>query len=116
MPIQNINADELRELIKMKKGELEIIDVRQPEEYEIIHIKGSKLIPLNEIQMRMDEIDFNKDVIFLCRSGSRSAIAAHMTAASGRNVKNLGNGICECYKKWNGEDLEIKEDMIGKYF
>ena len=65
MPIQNINADELRELIKMKKGELEIIDVRQPEEYEIIHIKGSKLIPLNEIQMRMDEIDFNKDVIFL---------------------------------------------------
>jgi rhodanese-related sulfurtransferase len=115
MSIINISAKEFRELIKTKEN-LEIIDVRQPEEYAIIYIKDSKLIPLNEIAGRMNEIDFTKEVVFLCRSGSRSNIAASIAAAVGHEAKNLEGGIYACYKEWGGEDLEINKEMIGKYF
>ena len=116
MPIKDISANELREIIKNKKDRVEIIDVRQLEEYKIIHIKGSKLIPLNELRDRLPEIDWNKEVIFICRSGSRSFIAASIAAAAGRDVKNLQRGIYECYADGKDENLEIDEEMIGRYF
>lgn len=115
MPVQDIHADDLRELIKNKKDKLEIIDVRQPDEYQAVHIKDSKLIPMGEIQGRLDEIDWNKEVVFICRSGSRSKLVASLISA-GREVKNLRYGIYECYADGKGENLEIDENMINRYF
>ncbi len=105
----------MRELIKNKKDQLEIIDVRQEDEFAIIHIKGSKLIPLGELQKRTSEIDWNKEVVFICRSGSRSAMAAFLVGA-GKNIQNLEYGIYECFAEGKGENLEIDEEMIGRYF
>ena len=116
MAVIDINAQELRELINNKKEKLEIIDVREKDEYGIIHIKGSRLIPMGEIQDRLKEIDWNKEVVFICRSGSRSKISAYMVAsAAGKDIKNLRYGIYECYSD-KGEYLEIDENMIGQYF
>ena len=68
--IVNINARQLRNLLENEPEKVEIIDVREPEEYESVHIKGSKLIPMNELVRRIKEINWNKEVVFVCRSGS----------------------------------------------
>lgn len=104
----------MRELIKSGKDKLEIIDVREPEEYKAIRIKGSKLIPLNELPDRMGEIDWDKEVVFICRSGSRSNMAASLFAGS-KDIKNLQYGIYEYYKD-GGENLEIDSGLIKGYF
>ena len=115
MPIKDIGAEELRALIKEKREQMEIIDVRSQDEYDVVHVKDSKLIPINEIQARAGEIDWNKEVVFLCLSGNRSKMAA-MLVSMGRDVKNLQYGIYECYKDGKGENLVVDKDNIDKYF
>jgi len=106
MAIKNIKGKELKEMLKNNPAELEIIDVREPDEHDLIKIKGSKLIPLNEISSRLREIDWNKKVILVCRSGSRSGYVAELLSQSGKDVANLYGGIfelnldqCDCLEK-----------------
>ena len=113
--VQDISAQQLKELLKNRE-KLEIIDVREPTEYRIIRLKGSKLIPMNELTGRLDEIDWSKKVIFICRSGSRSRIMANLVSAKGRDIKNLNGGIYECFKDKNCPDLEILKDDLESYF
>ncbi|MFA6171304.1 MAG: rhodanese-like domain-containing protein [Patescibacteria group bacterium] len=119
MAIKEIKARELCHLLDDNKEKLEIIDVRSPDEYEIIHIKGSKLIPLDEISVRMDEIDWEKKVVFICRSGARSLIAARMASKEkSGEAYNLGSGILGCYSLGKNKNLEVcdNEDLVKKYF
>lgn len=115
MAIENINGKQLKKMIDEKPEELEIIDVREQDEYDLIKIKGSKLIPLSEIGPRINEIDWTKKVILVCRSGSRSGYIAQMLAAHGKDTINLAGGIyelnldkCDC--------LEKDPDCCGGYF
>jgi rhodanese-related sulfurtransferase len=114
--IEDIRAEELRALIREQPEDLEIIDVREPREYEAVHIRGSRLIPLNELAARFQEIDFEKKVIFVCRSGRRSQLVANMAAATGHDVKNLRFGVYECFKDGRGEFLEGSEGGAERYF
>jgi len=116
MAIEDIRAEQLRTLIRENSEDLEIIDVREPQEYEAVHIRGSKLIPLNELSARFQEIDFEKNVVFVCRSGRRSQLVANMVAATGQDVKNLRFGVYECFKDGRGEFLEGSEGGPERYF
>lgn len=116
MSVENIDAKELRDLIKNHEKEIEIVDIREPSETSIIKIKGSRLIPREELQSRINEIDWDKRVIFLCRSGARSKMVTDILSASGKNVTNLEYGIAECYFDGKGENLEIDKDNIDRYF
>lgn len=107
--MKNISSKEFRKIFDEEKESLEIIDVREKEEYDLIKIKGSKLIPLSQISSRLDEIDWNKKVVFVCRSGSRSGYVAQMLAQSGKDVINLSGGVfelnldkCDCLEKQPG--------------
>ncbi len=91
--VKNISAEELCESIKTKKDGIEMIDVRQPEEYAESHIERAKLIPLGELSERINEINWNREVVFMCRSGVRSAMAANIAASLGKDVSNLEGGI-----------------------
>jgi len=74
--------------------ELQIIDVREPEEYAAGHIAGARLIPLGELPIRTGEIDPDKPAVLVCRSGNRSAKATEFLIRSGfQNVKNLTGGM-----------------------
>ena len=79
----------------MDAGErFELIDVREPFEYEIARIDGAKLIPLGEIAERVDELDREQPIIVHCHSGSRSAQAVRLLQQRGfANVYNLEGGI-----------------------
>ena len=69
-----------------------IIDVRTLEEFNQGHIKGSKNIPLVEIRQRAEEIKkWNKPIITVCLSGSRSAAAKTVLATAGIEVYNGGS-------------------------
>lgn len=70
-----------------------ILDVRQPEEFQGGHIAGAKLIPLNELSKRMNELPKNKEIICVCQSGNRSRSAAGMLTASGYKAINMTGGM-----------------------
>lgn len=77
-----------------------LLDVREPfEQYQSkIDIENSRLIPVDELSDRVDELTDQKDneIICLCRSGSRSAKACKLLSEKGfSNVKNLKGGINE---------------------
>jgi len=73
---------------------LELIDVREPFEYEIARIDGAKLIPLGEIAERTDELQREQPIVVHCHSGKRSAQAVQLLQQRGfRNVYNLEGGI-----------------------
>ena len=105
---KDITTTELNNLIKADKAE--IIDVREPDEYALAHIKNAKLIPGSELNTRQSEIDWEKQVVFYCRSGVRSRLAANFFAREGKEADNLSGGIKACYKDKGFEGLEIAGD------
>lgn len=92
--IEEISATELAELLK-NKADIQLIDVRQPDEYAFARIEGAKLIPLGEIMQRMKELDQSKEAVIHCKMGGRSARAIEALQAAGYSgsLKNLRGGI-----------------------
>jgi|SRR5215468_1825595 len=92
--MDDITAAELDELIR-SGADVQLIDVRQPAEYNFARIPGSKLIPLGEILRRMDEIDATRDTVIHCKMGGRSSQAIHLLrqAGFGGKLRNLRGGI-----------------------
>ncbi|HET8842161.1 MAG TPA: rhodanese-like domain-containing protein [Ktedonobacteraceae bacterium] len=95
-PYTTIGTDEAK---KMIEAGVRVIDVRQPEEWQSGHIVEATLVPINgiydfgkalkELQLPPDE-----DIIFVCRSGQRSASACEIAMVAGLNkVYNLANGM-----------------------
>jgi sulfur-carrier protein adenylyltransferase/sulfurtransferase len=71
-----------------------ILDVREPHEYEINRIPGSVLIPLGDLPERFTELDANREIVVMCKSGMRSARAANFLREHGFKVaKNLKGGV-----------------------
>ncbi len=71
-----------------------LLDVRTPEEYAEGHIMGAKLIPVQQLAERLDEVPHDKRVYVYCHSGVRSARASKLLAAHGyTNIENIKGGI-----------------------
>jgi adenylyltransferase/sulfurtransferase len=71
-----------------------LIDVREPHEYQICSIPGSKLIPLGDVARRMNELNSADEIVVHCKSGMRSAKAVELLMQSGfRKIHNLRGGI-----------------------
>jgi rhodanese-related sulfurtransferase len=77
----------------MESGDAQVVDVREPYEYEAGHIAGVVHIELEHLAARAEEIDRDKPVIFHCRLGRRSALATEAFAASGIEAYNMAGGI-----------------------
>ncbi len=80
---------------RLKDGEqLEIIDVREPYEWEIGHIPGARLVPLASIATEIPRLDKRRETILYCKVGARSMYAAQQLAEAGvSDVRNLAGGI-----------------------
>jgi adenylyltransferase/sulfurtransferase len=80
--------------------ELFILDVREPNEYQINRIPGSALIPLGELPRRYQDLPRDREIIAHCKMGGRSAKAMEYLKTVGfTNVKNLRGGILEWIDK-----------------
>ena len=103
--MNEISVQELKE--KIDKGEdFQLIDVREDFEYETSNL-GGELIPLGGILIETDKIAKDKDVVIMCRSGKRSAMAVQQLEAQGfTNLYNLYGGILA----W-AEDIDPSLDV-----
>jgi len=73
---------------------LEIIDVREPYEWQIGHIPGARLVPLDRLAAEIPRLDKRRETILYCRVGVRSMYAAQQLADAGvTQVRNLAGGI-----------------------
>ena len=90
---KEINPADLAQM--MGKEEIQLIDVREPYEYEICHIAESKLIPLQQLPSRIQEIDPKKKIVVICHHGIRSASAIKYLEVEHAysNLINLSGGI-----------------------
>lgn len=92
--MQEITAAELKK--RMDAGEdIQLIDVRQPDEHAFARIEGAKLIPLGEVVRRIEELDASRETIVHCKAGGRSAQAIEALQKAGftGEMKNLKGGI-----------------------
>jgi adenylyltransferase/sulfurtransferase len=77
-----------------RRDSIFILDVRNPEEYQICRIPGSTLIPLPQLPQRFQELDPEKEMVIHCKSGMRSLKATNFLRQQGfRKIKNLKGGI-----------------------
>lgn len=96
---QDISGEELQKMLAQGEN-LQIIDVREPFEYEAGHIKEARLIPMGEIPNKLGELDRNQTLVVVCASGSRSAqVAQYLVEQGYTRVKNLAGGMLA----WPGE-------------
>jgi rhodanese-related sulfurtransferase len=96
-PFTRLTVQEAKE--KVDAGDVEFVDVRELHEYTAGHAQGVKHIPLNSVMSRIGEIDADKEVVFICQKGQRSALAAEYAAAAGRDrLYNLEGGT----EAWEG--------------
>jgi rhodanese-related sulfurtransferase len=92
-PREPFTRIDVKEADQMMKDGAAVIDVREPHEYNAGHVPGAKLIPVNSVYARREELPRDKDLIFVCAVGQRSALAAEMAAAAGLNrLFNLDGG------------------------
>ncbi|OAT72133.1 sulfurtransferase TusA family protein [Parageobacillus thermoglucosidasius] len=92
-----ISNEQLAE--KIKDDSVVIIDVREPAEYAFGHIPGAISIPLGELEDRIHELPKNKTIYVVCRTGTRSGLAAQKLAKKRfTNVWNVVPGM----SKWEG--------------
>jgi rhodanese-related sulfurtransferase len=97
------------EEFKKKKDKVVAIDVRRHDEWigELGHIAGARLITLDVLNEGMDEFPKDATIVFICRSGARSARASAIAQARGfKSVYNLKGGMI----LWNELNYEVTTD------
>jgi len=77
----------------LESGEIDLIDVREEDEWEAGHIPGARHIPLNDLTSRSESIDREKPVVFYCRGGGRSGMAAEAFRNAGYDAEKLAGGM-----------------------
>ena len=90
----------------LQRGEIQLIDVREPYEHEAGRIGGDRLVVLSELAAQADTIDRDRPVVFYCRSGSRSAMATEAFRGAGYDAHNMEGGLLD----WAAAGLPLEPD------
>jgi len=98
-----ISRAELRE--KLDAG-AQLVDVRAGHEWEAGRIVGAVHLPLADLSERVGEIDKDRPVVFYCRGGNRSSMAAEALIAAGYDAVKLSEGIVG----WADEGLPLEPE------
>jgi rhodanese-related sulfurtransferase len=93
-------------------GGARLIDVRQEYEWEAGHVGGAEHIPLEELPAAAARIDREQPVVFVCRTGSRSALATEVFRASGYEAYNLAGGLLAWID--SGRAIEPADGLVAE--
>ena len=82
------------EALALRESGAFVLDVRQPEEWNAVHIPGATLIPLGELSSRLSEVPKDRQVLVVCRSGNRSAQGRDILLGAGfPSVTSMAGGM-----------------------
>jgi rhodanese-related sulfurtransferase/rubrerythrin len=114
VPVENMEVAEAKTYIDGRAaGDYQLLDVRQPKEYDAGHLAGAVLVPLRELPGRLAEFDKEKPVIVYCASGNRSKEAAQLLLGKDfAHVYNMAGGI----KAWEGRQVKGPESAGLEFF
>ena len=77
----------------LSRGDLQLIDVREVAELTEARVEGANHIPLGQLPQRLAELDRERPVAFLCRSGARGVVATRLAAKAGLDAANVKGGM-----------------------
>ncbi|MFN8141580.1 MAG: rhodanese-like domain-containing protein [Solirubrobacterales bacterium] len=100
------------EVAELIAGGARLIDVRTAHEHEAARLAGSERIGLEELLDRRDEIEQDGTVIFYCRVGNRSGMAAQAFSEAGFDVVNLTGGIVQWIE--DGQPIEPADGYVAE--
>jgi rhodanese-related sulfurtransferase len=101
---EELQPEHAAELLSEKGAQL--VDVREEYEHEAGRIAGARHIELDQLAEQAPAIDRERPVVFYCRVGSRSALAAQAFRAAGYDAYNLAGGLAA----WVASGLEIEPE------
>jgi sulfur-carrier protein adenylyltransferase/sulfurtransferase len=113
-PVRLMDSDQLRAFIaEHREGTFTLLDVRQPGEYEELHIPGAKLVPLPQLLESRQGLDPHQPTIVYCAAGGRSRVAAQLLAGQGfEQTYSLDGGLYA----WEGLEAvgprELNLDLV----
>lgn len=103
--MQQLNVTQLKQLLHSEQPTPLLLDVREPWEFDICRINGSKLIPLREIHYAIEQLDRQQHTVVICHHGIRSQQACfYLTQMGFSNIFNLRGGV-------NAWALEVDPSM-----
>lgn len=92
--IKNMLPQELHQHLNQNPSPPLLLDVREPWEFERVHIPGSQLIPMQQIPARLNELNPQQEIVVICHHGTRSMYVANFLVSNGfNNVINLSRGV-----------------------
>ena len=103
-PAHELTPAQVREALD--KGDIVLVDVREPYEWDAGRIGGAVHIELERLASRAGEVPTDRPGVFMCRLGVRSAMAMQAFRASGWDAYHLGGGI----QRWADEGLPLEPD------
>ena len=83
-----------------------LLDVRDPDEWQAGHADGAAWIPMREIAERQDELPTDREIVVICKTGSRSAQVAGALIAAGYDAANVAGGS----EAWQAAGFPIVTD------
>jgi hydroxyacylglutathione hydrolase/adenylyltransferase/sulfurtransferase len=103
-PALEIDPEDLAE--RLAAGDVQLVDVREPYEWEAGRIEGSRHVELERLASQAETIDRGRPVVFSCRLGARSALAAQAFRSAGWDAWSLRGGLT----LWQDRGLPIVPD------
>ncbi len=100
------------EVAELIAGGARLIDVRTAHEHEAARLADSERIGLEELFDRQDELDKSQTVVFYCRIGNRSGMAAEAFSNAGYDVHNLSGGIAQWIE--DGQPIEPADGYVAE--
>lgn len=94
MHSDEVTVQQMKEALENPTLGIQVIDVREPNEHQIAHIKGATLLPLSQLAQRFDELNPNQPYYLHCKMGGRSMRALEFLRQQGfKNLKSVAGGI-----------------------
>ena len=96
----------------LEAGEVELIDVRRPHEWEAGRIPRARWVEVNDLPAAAKDLDHERPVVLYCRSGSRSELAAEALRAGGFDAHALAGGISAWSEE--GRSLDPEDGYVAE--
>lgn len=91
---------------RLARGELDLVDVREVDEWQAAHAPSARHIPLRDLPSQLPALRGTRPVAFVCRSGNRSELATDLARREGIDALNVDGGLLA----WHRAGLELTND------